>query len=233
MQAQAQRAFIDFGGNPNFGSLGIPTQTQPWLAQFTRSTQKLANANTRAGTSILSRLQKQLADANRVTKDQLAARRILSSGETGYQLSENALQNKQAMYDAGRQLLDYLSGAYSAVAQREQDRQFQLLQARQDAAIRQQELQFRQQQMAQEAALAAQANAAAMASANAGGGGMDVGAYIDSMFGGGETAAAPMPSAQELAAARAVARKAARFRSPEEKALIQAFNANYGPVLSY
>jgi len=236
LQAQAQRAFIDFGGVPNLGSLGISTQTQPWLAQFTPATQKLAAANTQAGTSILARLQKQLADANRTTKNQMAARGILFSGETPYQLSENALQGKQATYDAGRQLLDYLSGAYSAVAQREQDRQFQLLQSKQDAAIRQQDLQFRQQQMAQEAALAAQANAAAMAAANAGGGGggMDVGAYIDSMFsGGGEPAPAPMPSPQELAAARAVARKAARFRSPEDKALIQAFNANYGPVLSY
>lgn len=231
-----QRAFIDFGGTPDLGNLGIPTQTQPWLAQIDPSTQALSQQNTQSGTSLLARLQKQLADANRSTKNQLAARGILFSGETGYQLSENALQNKQATYDAGKQLLDYLSGAYSAVAQREQDRQFQLMQAQQDAAVRQQELQFRQQQMAQEAALAAQANAAAMAAANAGGGGggMDVGAYIDSMMGGGGAPAqAPMPSAQELAAARAVARKAARFRSPEEKALIQAFNQNYGPVLSY
>lgn len=235
LQAQAQRAFIDFGGSPDFTSLGLTTQTQPWLAYLDPKTQGLAAANTQAGTSVMARLQKQLADANRTTVNQMAARGILRSGETGYQLGENALQNKQATYDAGRQLLDFLSGAQAAVAQHEQERQFQLLQAQQDAAVRQQELQFRQQEMAQQMALAQQqmamSQAAAAAPADAG---FDVGAYLDSMFAGMDGGGgAPMPSAAEIAAAKAVAHKAARHRTPEEKALIQNFNAQYGPVLSY
>lgn len=232
MQASAQRAFIDFGGVPDFTNLGITTQNQPWLAHFDQKTQGLAQANTQAGTSLLARLQKQLSDANRTSKNQLAARGILFSGETPYQLSENALANKQSTYDAGRQLLDYLSGAYAAVAQREQERQFNLLQAQQDAALRQQEQAFRQAQMQQEMALAQQ-QAAMQAQASAEPA-FDVGAYLDSMFGGGGApAAAPTPSPQEIAAAKAVARKAARHRTEAEKQLIQSFNAQYGPVLSY
>jgi len=236
LQAQVQRALIDFGGSPNRSNLGLNTQTQPWLSTFDPTTQALAQQNTQAGTSILARLQKQLADANRTSKNQLAARGILFSGETPYQLAENALANKQATYDASRGLLDYLTGAYAAVAQREQERQFGLLQAQQDAAIRQQELQFRQQQMQQEMALAQQqmaaANAAAMQASSAPA--FDMGAYLDSMYGGGGGApAAAVPTQAEINAAKAVARKAARYRSPEEKALIQAFNQNFGPVLSY
>lgn len=236
LQAQAQRAFIDFGGSPDFSSLGLTTQTQPWLAYFNQKTRALADANTQAGTSVMARLQKQLADANRTTVNQMAARGILRSGETGYQLGENALQNKQATYDAGRQLLDFLSGAQAAVAQHEQERQFQLLQAQQDAAVRQQELQFRQQEMAQQMALAQQqmamSQAAAAAPADAG---FDVGAYLDSMFAGMDGGGAPaaMPSAAEIAAAHSVSRKAARHRTQAEKDTLAAFNAAYGPIGQY
>lgn len=184
---------------------------------------------------MLARLQKSLSDKNRVSRDQLAARGILDSGETGYQLGENALENKQATYDASREFLDFLSGAQAAVAQREQERQFGLLQSQQDAAIRQQELQFRQQQMAQEAAFAQQQLAAQQAANASAGGGFDVGAFMDSLFGPADTGGggAPMPTQQEINAAKAVAHKAARHRTDAEKQLIQSFNASYGPVLSY
>lgn len=168
----------------------------------------------------------------------MAARGILRSGETGYQLRENALANKQATYDAGRELLDYLSGAQAAVAQREQERQFGLLQAQQDAAIRAQEIQFRQQEMAQQMALAqqqmnmerqfqAQSLAAQQAAMSAPA--PDVGGFLDSLFAGGG-GGAPMPTQQEVDAAHAVSRKAARHRSQAEKDRLAAFNASFGAI---
>jgi len=154
---------------------------------------------------------------------------MLSSGETGYQLSEEALRNKQATYDANRELLDFLSGAYQAIADREAERQFGLLQAQQEAALRQQEIMFRQQQMAQEMALAQQQMAAASA-----GGGFDLEAFLNDILGGGDMGgAAPMPSPQEVAAAKAVAKKAARHRTQAEKDLLRQFNVLYGPVGQY
>jgi hypothetical protein len=155
---------------------------------------------------------------------------MLFSGETGYQLSEEALRNKQATYDANRELLDFLSGAYQAIADREAERQFGLLQAQQEAALRQQEIMFRQQQMAQEMALAQQQMAAAAAG---GGGAFDLEAFLNEILGGGMGGAAPMPSPQEVAAAKAVAKKAARHRTDDEKDLLRQFNALYGPVGQY
>lgn len=238
----SRQSFIDFGGVPDFGNLGISTQSQPWLAHFDPSTQALAQQNTQAGTSLLAQLQKQLADANRTSKNQLAGRGMLFSGETPYQLSENALANKQATYNASREFLDQLSGAYAALTQRQQERDFGLLQSQQDAAIRQQEIAFRQQENAQQMALAQQQMAmerqfqaqslAANQAAMAGGGGGDVGSFLDSLFGPGG-GGAPMPTSGDISAAHAVSRKAARHRTQAEKDTLSAFNQQFGAIGQY
>jgi hypothetical protein len=69
----------------------------------------LAQQNTQAGTSLLARLMKAAQDARLQTVNQLAARGILSSGETGYQLGELALAQKQAEYDARTGVLSQLN----------------------------------------------------------------------------------------------------------------------------
>lgn len=225
LAAGVRRSLIDFGAVPDLGGA-------PWAAYADDLTRKLAEESTKSGISVMARLQEENQRRNRRIRDVLAARGLLSSGETGYQLGEEAMRFKRSAYDASRQLLDYLSGAYAAFAQRESERQFGLLQAQQEAAQRAQELAFQQQQMQQEMMLAQQQMM--MASADTGGfdqsGGFDVGGFLNSLGGAqfdpssGMMAATPAPSPQELQIMVGAVKKPARKRTPQEQQLFATYS---------
>jgi hypothetical protein len=99
LKQRLSQLLVQFGQVPEGYSSPYMDATVPGLAQ----------QNTQAGTSLLARLMKAAKDARMQTVNQLAARGILSSGETGYQLGELALAQKQAEYDARTQMLSQLN----------------------------------------------------------------------------------------------------------------------------
>lgn len=140
--AAIQRALIQFGIVPDFASsaqkLGLSGEALGYLNQDVNDrTRQLAQANTQEGLSLTARLAKAHTDAVRNIRNQLAARGIIRSGETPYQLGEEANQYKISTNDATQQLLDYLTGAIGAFTQSERQRRQQLAQYLSDAASRQ------------------------------------------------------------------------------------------------
>lgn len=210
------QGFLDYGAVPDLSQFGF---TSPYLNDLNPETAGLAAQNTASGLSVLGRLNKQHADIRRRNTDELAARGILRSGETGYREQEEALRHQQANYDASKQLVEFLSGAMSVFQQGETGRAMTLLEAQQQAAFRAQDLAFRQQEMAQQAALAQQQ----MAMSQSGGGGDSGGGFdFSSMFGGGDDMGGGGmvgPSQQEMGIMAAAAKKAARHRTPQEQQL--------------
>jgi hypothetical protein len=99
LKQRLSQLLVQFGQVPEGYSSPYMDATVPGLAQ----------QNTQAGTSLLARLMKAAKDARMQTVNQLAARGILSSGETGYQLGELALAQKQAEYDARTGVLSQLN----------------------------------------------------------------------------------------------------------------------------
>jgi hypothetical protein len=99
LRQRLSQMLVQFGQVPEGYSSPYMDATVPGLAQ----------QNTQAGTSLLARLMKAAQDARLQTVNQLAARGILSSGETGYQLGELALAQKQAEYDARTGVLSQLN----------------------------------------------------------------------------------------------------------------------------
>jgi hypothetical protein len=86
--------------------------------------------------SVAAQLRQALGQRNLATEDTLAARGILRSGQTGYELGENKRQYDQANYDAMNQLLDYLGGLYGGFAEGENARNAQRAQYGQEASDR-------------------------------------------------------------------------------------------------
>ena len=110
--AAAKRAFVDFG-DPH-GSTD---------AMFDPTTRALARKNTEAGLSVLARLKQAADDARRGLVNNLAARGMTRSGETGWGLGRQQLASDQNQYDARSRLLDYFSGLQAAFLQTERERQ--------------------------------------------------------------------------------------------------------------
>ena len=127
--AKIQQALIGWGEVPSGYS----------SPDINATTGTLAGQNTTAGLSTLARLQKAVSDARRGSINSLAARGMLRSGETGFQLGEIGLAGKQQEFDARRSVMDYLSNVQSQYAQAESARKMQLMQAQFDAAQRQQQ----------------------------------------------------------------------------------------------
>lgn len=126
--AARQRALVLYGDVPDFsqaaGSLGLVGNDIG--GDITDTVRGLANTNSQAGLSTLSRLKQANGDAVKQIQDQLTARGILSSGETGYQLGRQDLSMRTANYDALQQLLDYLGGIQNDYLTNENARQQQL-----------------------------------------------------------------------------------------------------------
>lgn len=110
--AAARRALIQYGGVPQ----GMNSLKQLGGA-FDPATQKLAEANTRSGISLLARLNEAHADQNRYIVNRLAAHGLLDSGETGFQSGREQTNYARAQADAGAKLLDYLANINSGIAQ--------------------------------------------------------------------------------------------------------------------
>ena len=88
-----------------------------WARDVTDLVRGMASQNTQAGLSQTARMQKEHADNQRRIQDLLASRGMLQSGETGYQIGEEALTHKQTQYGALRALLDYVSRANTRFAE--------------------------------------------------------------------------------------------------------------------
>lgn len=103
---------------------------------ITQTVRDLASENTSAGLSTLARLRKSASDARQRAINQLAARGILQSGETGYQTGELALQAQQAEFDARNSVLDQFAQAQYGFNSSEIQRQLARISASFEAAQR-------------------------------------------------------------------------------------------------
>ena len=96
-----QRLLADFGQ--------IPTGFTDQYGDINDTVRGLANAATQSGNSVVAQLAAQRADAMRNTTNDLAARGLLSSSETGFQQGRNQQAYQTALSGAERQLLDQLT----------------------------------------------------------------------------------------------------------------------------
>lgn len=109
LRGALQQALIQFGDVPN-----LPSNVLTDSGLDTSGTAALAKNNPFSVLKQLAQTYQQKQDA---TKNQLAARGILSSGETGYQLGQLGQQQAQDQYNATNSLLgniDQLEAQYAA-----------------------------------------------------------------------------------------------------------------------
>lgn len=102
LRGTIQQALIGFGAVPN-----LPTDVLQNSGLDTGETSALAAGNP---FSTVKRLQQDYDDRQNLVKKQLAARGILDSGETGYQLGRLGQSQAQSQYDATSSLLGGISG---------------------------------------------------------------------------------------------------------------------------
>jgi hypothetical protein len=131
--SQARSALIEFGGVPTLSGSQLSLVGPNYNGYSNPEVRQLADQNTAAGTSTQARLTQAHDDAVRQLKNALAARGLLHSGETGFELNRENQAYTQANYDATQQLVDYLAGVQSALSQAQQQQAAQLAQAAQAA----------------------------------------------------------------------------------------------------
>lgn len=132
LRAAQQRAVIQFGSSLEGADPGLVGAG--FGKAIDQRTLGLAQKNTAAGLSISSRLGTAHQDAVNQIRNTLAARGLLRSGETGYQLGREQTAYTQSQYDSRQKILDYLAGIQSAFQTAEQQRQWALaMQAAQSA----------------------------------------------------------------------------------------------------
>ncbi len=134
LKAQQRRAVIQFGEAINPTGNDVSLLGSGFDKAINAETLRLAKENTTSGLSVLARLNQAHSDAVLNIRNSLAARGILQSGETGYQMGREQTASLRSQYDARQQVLDYLAGIQSAFAQAEQQRQWALAQAAMSAA---------------------------------------------------------------------------------------------------
>lgn len=139
--AAIRRFLVQYGQVPDFASLGLGSTDLGYLnSDVNQSTRDLANQNTQGGTSIYARLQQAHTDAIRNIKNALAARGMLGSGETGWQLGKEDQSYKNNSFDAQNSLLDNVLGAITSYTQAGRQEQQMLIDALQAAAMRQMQM---------------------------------------------------------------------------------------------
>lgn len=101
------------------GVLGfVPDGFNDQYGDIDEATRALAAKNTQAGTSTIARLKAAHEKAVRDSIRANAARGILRSGDTGYQLGQRELENRQNLSDTVSKFLEYLqTGVYGPYAQ--------------------------------------------------------------------------------------------------------------------
>lgn len=108
LSAARQRALTMYGETPDLSGAN-QALVGDIASDINGTVQQLAQQNTAAGLSTVGRLGQAYHDNVKALQDSLAARGILSSGETGYQLGRQNTQYQQSKYDALQQLLDLLA----------------------------------------------------------------------------------------------------------------------------
>lgn len=132
--AALRSALARFGGQ---GLAGIAGKLGPgWEDLLDPTTIGAAAAGDTAGTTAWSQLEKAHKDRLLAEEDIRAARGILSSGQTGYEIGRARQEDTIARENAVQSLLELLSGATSAFAGREGDRNFRRGQLGDEAARR-------------------------------------------------------------------------------------------------
>lgn len=120
LRGAIQQALIQFGAVPN-----LPGDVLSNSGLDTGLTSQLADNNP---FSTLKRLAQDYQDRGDAAKNQLAARGILNSGETGYQLGRLGQNQAQSQYDVTNSLLGSLGSLNDAYAQGQQAHAQQLAQ---------------------------------------------------------------------------------------------------------
>lgn len=136
MNNALQRYIISYGQVPDFSKLGIGSDAQGYLSgAITDQVKQLAAQNEAGGTSVHARLAAQDAIAQRQVGQQMAARGMLHSGETGYGLQQEAQNAKNQSFDTLNDLLGNISNTVGQFQQAERDRAMQLAEMEMQAAM--------------------------------------------------------------------------------------------------
>lgn len=120
--AAIRSALARFGSIPGL-DLGGNSQYADWLnADIDPATRALAAQNTTSGLSLTAQLEDQHKQNQLALEDQLAARGILSSGQTGFETGRESLRHTGAKNSAVQELLQFILGQYGGFAEAETGR---------------------------------------------------------------------------------------------------------------
>lgn len=132
--AAIRRFLVSYGEVPDFGSMGLSDAAKSVLGGL-GDVKDLAAKNTAEGTSVKARLDQANAKQQRLIPASLAGRGLLRSGQTGYDLGQQQMQNKQANFDVLNEMLGNIEGTVSNFAQAEAARARALADAELQAAM--------------------------------------------------------------------------------------------------
>jgi len=129
-----RKYIISYGGPPELAELG--KDAQGYLKQaMDAKTLGLARKAEEEGLSARARLGQGNQRAVRLIPAALAARGMLRSGQTGSDLSDQAMQYKQSGYDMLNEMLGAITGSVSQYQNAERERQRQLAEMQMQMAM--------------------------------------------------------------------------------------------------
>lgn len=133
--AAIKRLLISYGETPDIAGLG--SEAQGVLGNILKDSKigELAAQNTAEGTSVKARIDAANQIALRQVGQAGAARGTLRSGDTGYRLGQQALQDKQTRFDTLNELAGNIEGSVGTFAAAERARQRSLAEAENAAAM--------------------------------------------------------------------------------------------------
>jgi hypothetical protein len=131
-----RKYIISYGSSPNFDQMGgLGKDAQGYLKEaLDPKTLDLAKKAEEEGLSAHARLGQVNERATRMIPAALASRGILHSGQTGSDLSSQAMQYKQSGYDMLNEMLGGITGSVSNFQNAERERQRALAEAEMQAA---------------------------------------------------------------------------------------------------
>jgi len=132
--AAIRRVLISYGQAPDLA--GFSGEAQGVLGGvLDQTTRDLISKNTAEGTSISARIQQAHDIAQRDIPANLATTGALHSGQTGYALGREALQNKQTNFDTLSEAIGNVESSVGGFAANERARQRQLAEYEMNAAM--------------------------------------------------------------------------------------------------